>query len=179
MTAKTKDLAERAKPILFRTEMVEAILDGQKTMTRRLRKTKDSPPKYKCGTILYVRETWAPADETEGTPGDYIYRAGGDFSGAKVKWHSSMFMPKKAARIFLRITNVRCEPVQNITEDEAKAEGAKSFLLYFTKPQDVSIKTTYKAGFHSLWDSIHKKTKEHQWGSNPWVWAYTFERITP
>lgn len=114
------------KPILFKTEMVQAILDGRKTMTRRiitpqpLYKTsrkfvfddKDCPKKledsddfirdwakYHIGDILYVRETWAQF----GVP-QYLYKASDDGTAAKcgLKWHPSIHMPREAARLFLR-----------------------------------------------------------------------------
>lgn len=132
------------KPILFNTEMVRAILNGRKTVTRRLVKpryregeagfyvvtgkytgdfryieTYDedesgtdrriNPPCFP-GDILYVRETWAKCQNAE----SYVYKA--DFDGyaaevflPRMKWHPSIHMPKEAARIFLRVTNVHVE----------------------------------------------------------------------
>lgn len=136
----------RILPILFNTDMVRAILDGRKTVTRRLVKHdvnailnspyhKEHPevedkqiisklciPPYQPEDILYVRETWS-----EWT-GGYLYKAWhGPFPQpgqcSAMKWHPSLHMPKEAARIFLKVKNVRVERLQEITEEQAKAEG--------------------------------------------------------
>lgn len=142
------ELLAVAKPILFNTEMVQAILDGLKTVTRRCVKPKskyaygffvltnksdgtfagvydydedenafDKPqkqPAYK-GDILYVRETWAKSDECCGMANiecgecsgcQYLYRATTDVLIEPNIWHPSIHMPKEAARIFLRVTDV-------------------------------------------------------------------------
>lgn len=98
-------------------------------------------PKYKAGDIVYVRETWGNwnYDDPECNATYYLYRA--DYpDGAKgywyepehinfcdfPKWHPSIHMPKEAARLFLRITDVRVEKLKDITEEQAIAEGFKS-----------------------------------------------------
>jgi hypothetical protein len=76
-------------------------------------------PKHDVGDILYVRETWQELKD------GYVYRATPPkFSRMPEKWRPSLFMPKAAARIFLRVTGVRAERLQDITEEDAKAEGA-------------------------------------------------------
>lgn len=125
------------KPILFNTEMVRAILDGRKTCTRRTLKhpfivhpngyiTKprgnenlcpyDSP--YQRGDILYVRETWKNA------PNGYYYYENWqrDDIADVTKWKPSIHMPKEAARIWLKVTNVRVERLQDITADSIRNE---------------------------------------------------------
>ena len=132
------------KPILFNTEMVRAILNGRKTVTRRVIKqssNKTFDPFWECytndngkvvllkapyspGDILYVRETFAKCQNAE----SYVYKA--DFDGyaaevflPRMKWRPSIHMPKDAARIFLRVTDVRLERLQDITVDGINREG--------------------------------------------------------
>ena len=142
------------KPILFNTEMVRAILDGRKSCTRRLVKhdlevVLNSPyhkahpevedkqiisklcnPTYKTGDILYVRETWCalPVNEAGHMRGHcvYYYRADGDLrpEGWRGKWHPSIHMPKEAARIWLKVMNVRVERLQEMKPVDAIKEGA-------------------------------------------------------
>ena len=91
---------------------------------------------YQIGDILYVRETWHKGLER------YIYRA--DYSdtekfyqGGKeinMKWHPSIHMPKEAARIFLRVTNVRVERLQDITVEDALAEGMDKYIRWDANP---------------------------------------------
>lgn len=113
------------KPILFNTEMVRAILEDRKTVTRRIVKP---PALYSIDDILYVRETWGDYSEcTPGGVGYYLYRADYpdgakhyDFDGYKCdlpRWRPSVHMPKEAARLFLRVTDVRVERLQDIDED--------------------------------------------------------------
>lgn len=157
------------KPILFNTEMVKAILDGRKTVTRRLIKpryrdwahetgfqivtnahtgefvrveivdewescTRIQPPPCWPGDILYVRETWQKSrikKPQKAVPVDfkeiqYSYRADGELAnsdGSPFVWRPSIHMPKEAARIFLRVKGVRVERLQDITVDQAAAEG--------------------------------------------------------
>lgn len=142
----------RVLPILFNTDMVRAILDGRKTVTRRLVKIKYRAdesgfqivtnkatgkkrvdtvdedgltvrtciePPCQIGDILYVRETWKKA------PNGYFYYEDwqrGDIADV-TKWHPSIHMPKEAARIFLKVKDVRVERLHVITEEQAKAEG--------------------------------------------------------
>jgi len=187
------------KPILFNTEMVEAILEGQKTQTRRT--VKQPPivgdimrdekgwyyedgtrnghsliPQFSTGDILWVRETWGKLTECDVFPPyepheeRFIYRADrGDPDHFQAKWHPSIHMPKEAARIFLRVKDVRVERLQDIDEDAAIAEGiadspagTDSPLLRFTE----------------LWDKTIRREDLREFGyhANPWVWVIEFER---
>lgn len=140
-------LLSQAKPILFNTEMVRAILDGRKTQTRRVitpqpeksgnlglyrwkcytdmvgesevsSKLRNSPlAKYTIGDILYVRETWGLSFGTDAV----YYKA--DNEPIRITWQPSIHMPKEAARIFLRVTDVRVERLQDITPAECVREG--------------------------------------------------------
>lgn len=213
----------RVLPMLFNTEMVQAILDGRKKCTRRV--VKGYIPKnaefgytaftpkgaiscrgtfetgypgygekfiklpYRRGDILYVRETWQKAwlvDEfdhiIDGTE-KYYYAAGPeapcfDFwvdpeTGEhkdRMPWKPSIHMPKEAARIWLKVTDVRVERLQEITETQAQVEGCNSGLL--TGP------CTARGQFENLWNSTIKKpdADKYGWSANPWVWVIEFER---
>ncbi|MBR9935968.1 hypothetical protein KE513_00230 [Oscillospiraceae bacterium Marseille-Q3528] len=187
------------KPILFNTEMVRAILDGRKTCTRRIVKTRrkdacgfyvtkspdgsftgvyeydedermfENPlfPPYKPGDILYVRETWDWDPDNE-VAKPYYYKADGDLRPEGYKgmgWSPSIHMPKEAARIWLRVTNVRVERLQDITDNEAEAEGFTDY-------------TSTALGFAYTWDHTIKKSDfdRYGWAANPWVWVIQFER---
>ena len=200
------------KPILFNTEMVRAILEGRKTVTRRVVKPQPagdgSAPEplktrpgywnswgddnvyrqpYQPGDILWVRETWSPVNVR---PKRYIYKADvarriGEGVGLPLCWHPSIHMPKEAARIFLRVTGVRVERLQEITEDGAKAEGAEKSYPY-TDPETgktvfvLDEKGTYCSGFSQVWDRTIKQKDRLSccWESTPWVWVIDFERIS-
>lgn len=192
------------KPILFNTQMVRAILDGRKTCTRRIVKPQPTAhygvqcikPPYQPGDILYVRETWSLRFDGE----KYFYRADKNTSREEkrlldyndVKWRPSIHMPKEAARIWLKVTNVRVERLQKITEAQTEEEG---FL--FTPPClhrtgenycdiDGSCGSKIKYCDMSagelfgkvLWDSTIKKSDIdiYGWDANPWVWVIEFER---
>lgn len=172
----------KEKPILFCTGMVRAITDGRKTQTRRIAKN-DNPP-YTVGDILYVRETWAQAPN-----GDYLYKAhpmykGMDDADFPFAWKPSIHMPKAAARIFLEVTNIRKERLQDITEDDAKTEGAELYSPLDLKQMPLSlitclpngdkvIKKTARIGFYKAWQEINRGTND--WDSNPYVWVIAFK----
>ncbi len=124
--------------------------------------------------ILYVRETWTVWN------GNYEYKADVDDGygpfcsnctldicaggcNSILKWHPSIHMPREAARIFLRVTDVRVERVQDIDDDGVVAKG-----LNIGDP------------FDELWDSTIKPADRalYGWDANPWVWVIEFERIT-
>lgn len=204
-----EELLKNAKPILFNTEMVQAILEGRKTVTRRvikpqpiagIRKSVFVPSGiedghgreikllYKVGDILYVRETWQllPSGFDEIPPEYwYIYKATDELSDECTRWRPSIHMPKKAARIFLKVTDVRVERLQDITDEDCIAEGIK--------PVRVPGSTNYREErefqiacgiatiekYEELWDSTIKKQDlyKYGWEGNPWVWVIEFERV--
>ena len=143
------------------------------------------------GDILYVRETWQcwRAHRYEATA-DIRFRAGGDdvrlqFANGNTdsidrldydtfvhkwfshngEWKPSLFMPKVAARIWLKVTDVRIERLQDMTDDDAEAEGGFDY-------------TSTALGFPDVWDSTIKKSDldRYGWNVNPWVWVIEFER---
>jgi hypothetical protein len=165
------------KPILFSTPMVKAILDGKKTMTRRvikpqpLERIDDSEiilignefSPYKIGDILWVRETWNCISYDGKTIEKYWYKA--DTDNASEKWRPSIFMPREAARIFLKVTGVMVERLQDITEDDAKKEGFSSMKEFYAREK-----------FLHTWDALNAK-RGHGWDANPWVWVIQFEAV--
>lgn len=191
------------KPILFSTPMVQAILEGRKTQTRRIITKKDildaiealesisiaSPhltpwAKYQIGDILYVRETWSLTRGFFEGDEKVLYKA--DFTDEDAKafhWKPSLFMPKAYARIFLKVTNVRVERLQDISEKDAIAEGIKRIGDAW-KDYDFKDNSKYNYrylraidSYKSLWNSINKKEPGKQWDTNPYVFVYEFERV--
>lgn len=119
------------------------------------------PYRYAPGDILYVRETWKKAPK-----GYYYYEDWQRNDIADVtKWKPSIYMPKEAARIWLKVTDVRVERLQDMTDDDAEAEGCFDY-------------TSTALGFFDVWDSTIKKSDldRYGWNANPWVWVIEFER---
>lgn len=218
------------KPILFNTDMVRGLLNGTKTVTRRLvqgagadwdflgieerpyeRRVKadgteypkemdwphavfsagdgycDYPmikAPYRPGDILYVRETWAPWSRTDGIAPEIHYKADGEMLPG-VKWRPSIHMPREAARIFLRVTGVGVERLQDITEEQARAEGAEPFMMTVDVDKPDGEKRWKEilpalSMFPNLWDSTIKPADRdlYGWAANPRVWVIEFERIS-
>jgi hypothetical protein len=200
----------KIRPILFSTEMVQAILAGSKTQTRRTKGLDVNPNKFdllestfpqfqfkakrgtteilvkcpygKVGDVLWVRETTFDGS-FDPHPPHYTYKA--DFSAEfKLpegdKWKPSIFMPKAAARIFLKITNIRVERLNDISKDDAEKEGVEQTIdLPFSKSwKNYMIEHSYWdnpiGSFMTLWQSING---EESWNENPYVWVIEFERI--
>ncbi len=123
-------------------------------------------PPCKPGDILYVRETWntkCASCESEcpsfcSTP-YYIYKA--DHIDIEDKWRPSIHMPKEAARIWLKVTDLRAERLQDIDDSGVVAEGLELSCY-----------------FEEIWDSVIKKADvdSYRWGANPWVWVIEFKR---
>ena len=216
------------KPILFNTEMVRAILEGRKTVTRRVVKLKysnthlemftnkygtrlvekqnevpdattiknpdgttthtllaciEKEPPYRPGDILYVRETFK-IDFLSNIPGSgkIHYKADDTYSDftfaperyemmrrAQLKpgWRPNENMPREAARIFLRVMDVRVEKLRHISDTACMAEG-------ITCAWNVDLPDA----FAEMWDSTIKPEDRtlYGWDANPWVWVIEFER---
>lgn len=127
------------------------------------------------GDILYVRETWKEAPK-----GYYYYEDWQKDDIADVtKWKPSIHMPKEAARIWLKVTNVRVERLQEIDEDGAKAEGAIDNRGFIHSPEnEYGSMHTAREHFAEIWNSTIKKADLdcYGWESNPYVWVIEFER---
>lgn len=182
----------RVLPILFNADMVRAILDGRKAVTRRL--MKPNPP-CQPGDVLYVRETWQECcRNTVHSPivhSEYCFKASLDSAyygcieecGNICKWHPSIHMPKEAARIFLRVTDVRAERLQEITAEQIIKEGAnqetiRHYIAQMPEETEEWIEAAHKLEWQQLWDSTIKKPDldRYGWEANPWVWVIEFER---
>jgi hypothetical protein len=205
----------KERPILFSGPMVNAILEGRKTQTRRVIKPQpdlqksfshqyppDGPrtsygwsgwypsenhhgarhyatwehlrkglaadfcPYGIPGDRLWVRETWTPDCVSEDAAKELgrapvHYRADGEAPEyLNLKWRPSIFLPRKYSRITLEITDVRVQRLQEISEDDAQAEGRSL------------VKDSPLGYLPDTWDSIN--AKKHPWSSNPWVWAISF-----
>jgi hypothetical protein len=127
------------------------------------------------GDILYVRETFIQiAAHT------FWYKADGKSWMLKdLRWKPSIHMPKEAARIWLKVTDVRVERLQEITEDGAKAEGAIDNRGFIHSPENEYDRIhTARENFIEIWDSTIKKSDfdSYGWAANPWVWVIEFER---
>nr|DAH48730.1 MAG TPA: hypothetical protein [Caudoviricetes sp.] len=151
---------------------------------------------YQPGDILYVRETWCGwylplvgmhycyrATEPDGNkrPTSPEY----DCDVEKISWHPSIHMPKEAARIWLKVTDVRVERLQDITPKEAENEGVGNLFYddigYSEKNYGTEVDPEYgiaKEQFAWLWESTIKKSDldSYGWDANPWVWVIEFER---
>lgn len=122
------------------------------------------------GDILYVRETWKEAPK-----GYYYYEDWQKDDIADVtKWKPSIHMPKEAARIWLKVTNVRVERLQEISAESALAEGADKYI-HTNGGLDENMTIT---SFIGIWNSTIKKSdiNRYGWDANPWVWVIEFER---
>lgn len=217
-----------AKPILFNTDMVIAILEGRKSVTRRVVKepymisvcneygkdpkvetfksaSKGSPlyreignmpipaKLYRRGTYLYVRETWQRAglmddfDQVIESTMKYYYAAGpetpcfgfwvdpntGEYKD-HMPWRPSIHMPKEAARIFLRVTDVRVERLHIMTLDDFLSEGVVIREEAFNDPDNAYLQA--REQFIGIWDATTTDPK-NKWEANPWVWVIEFERV--
>lgn len=239
------ELLQIAKPILFNAEMVRAILDDRKTMTRRV--IKPQPPKdvypvkklhedgtwilhwwdvndphyikipYSPRDILYVQETWnygyietsdipeksdtwfEPVNPNSDCGGyikalsTYFYKGDEDAPGRDIGmiWRPSIHMPKEAARIFLRVTDVRVERLQEIAPSDVVKEGAYDDCIPCIESYGSGSQCDYKGddecsqcdsvimAWEKLWNSTIKKSDldRYGWDANPWVWVIEFERV--
>ena len=156
---------------------------------------------YQKGDVLYVRETWGwcPCWDCglDTTPdgcknpviydfkkkehGCYMYRASCEDSKYSLAdtWHPSIHMPKEAARIFLKVTDVRVERLQEITVDDCHREGINIATSSVTDGETLKRNHNFSLEkFETLWDSTIKKSdlNVYGWDANPWVWVVEFER---
>lgn len=192
----------KIKPILLNTEMVRAILGGRKSCTRRVVKPQPTArygaqcikPPYQPGDILYVRETWGYPIALNSDK-QYVFRADevaeSGFKNDSHIWHPSIHMPKEAARIWLKVTDVRVERLQEMKPVDVIKEGAYpdcwdclntygesgSQCCYGTEEQ-CSQCDEVMMEWEKLWTSTIKKSDLdcYGWDANPWVWVIEFER---
>ncbi len=180
-------------PILMSTPMVQAILQGRKTQTRRIVKngtplgnfdeTLKKCPYGKIGDVLWVRETYLEANCFEYSLKGFVYKANeAEAEHAKeynIRWKPSIFMPKIASRIKLLVKNIRIEMVQNISEGDAIAEGILSEkdnlnTWYYDYELKRYCNLNPCVSYRTLWESINGVDS---WSENPFVWVVEFEKI--
>jgi hypothetical protein len=132
---------------------------------------------YECpyGTIgdrLWVKETHHVRDAgyVDGTGRDIVYKA--DDEDFPYGWTPSIHMPRWASRITLEITDIRVERLQDISEEDAKAEGVGAHGGWNADETEYGVNA--RGPFSRLWDSINAKS--YPWASNPWVWVIEFRR---
>lgn len=195
----------KERPILFSGPLVKALLAGAKTQTRRLVNPQPAAPFVdleSCpyglpGHRLWVRENWAIyhdhaakvgkeealRDAREHMPWAHImFQAdanGGHAEEHRVgdRWRPSIHLPRWASRITLEVTEVRVQRLQDISEEDAKAEGVTTESLpgkLNGKPATL-YPMTHRQAFTWLWDTINGKRAP--WASNPWVWCVSFRRL--
>lgn len=193
----------KERPILFSTPMVHAIMEGRKTMTRRVVKgtvlewlqPEMFTPEYVAlpenglcpygqpGDLLWVREKFK-SKHVKGCLEEFklhypnvhpwFYAADGESEKGYGSWKPSIHMPKSAARIWLRITDVRLERLHDISEEDAKAEGVEWKRTGWKDYTKDGICFDAISSFVSLWQSINGI---ESWDQNPWVWVVSFEII--
>lgn len=182
--------------MLFSAPMVRAILEGRKTMTRRLVKPQPeegqplqvacdywetSEGQFKCPhpvrSKIWVKETFYDSSK-ESKRHPVTYRADTSIDedlSRDFKWKPSIFMPKQFARIWLEVTAVKVERLRDITPKDVLAEGVD-----MSPPLDSDLPegcdSIFKWRYQKLWESINGKGS---WEKNTWVWCYTFRRIRP
>lgn len=185
----------KERGMIFNDEMVRAILVGDKTQTRRIVEEKfygravaaellaKHCPYGQPGDRIWVRETYRVHGKATDVA-TLVYRASVRNSWTEQthrvpvdvcnkpvseKWTPSIHMPRWASRILLEITDVRVERLHDMSEADAKAEGATPATYKITPPEAV-----YRVGFGDIWRSIYG---QDNWLSNPWVWVIEFKRI--
>ena len=133
---------------------------------------------FKIGDIIWVRETFRSIEQDFGKP-RYEYKATEKINKTD-KWKPSLFMPKDACRLFLKVTEIRVEKLHDISEQDAMNEGSDISDKYMTmvercnnysNPSGGKKGYSHKAGFEELWNKINKN-----WDDNPWVWVISFKR---
>lgn len=185
----------KERGMIFNDEMVRAILGGNKTQTRRIVEEKfygravaaellaKHCPYGQPGDRIWVRETYRVHGKATDVA-TLVYRASVRNSWTEQthrvpvdvcnkpvseKWTPSIHMPRWASRILLEITDVRVERLHDMSEADAKAEGATPATYKITPPEAV-----YRVGFGDIWRSIYG---QDNWLSNPLVWVIEFKRI--
>lgn len=191
----------RDRPILMSAPMVRAILDGRKTQTRRVIKPQPSAGvrfspfvasgiedghgreirmPWRPGDRAWVRETWACLDSKPRPGSRLAYRASTDGERVRVDapWHPSIHMPRWASRLTLLIEDVRVQRLQDISEEDARAEGiVDGGCLSCGRPEPCGCafpSPSARDSFVGLWNSIYGPDA---WFDNPWVVALTFRPV--
>lgn len=166
--------------------------------TEEWREKRAAQAPFRIGDRLWVREAWVEAYQA-GPAAWSILRPTG-FKGhgkafykggfpekpdeAQISWRNAMFMPRWASRTTLEVLEVRAERVGDISEEDARAEGADLALVedydltevLAEASREFQPEVSWVVDFQRLWDSINGKKPGCNWKSNPWVWVYTFRK---
>ncbi|NIO76314.1 MAG: hypothetical protein GTN69_10630 [Armatimonadetes bacterium] len=164
-------------------------------------------PRVQPGDLVRIRETWRPVMEGYHSYIEYkacspdlqvldarekfknlkaIYHVvpgGSSLPSYSKAWHSPLHLPREWSRAWLRVSGVRGQRLQDISEEDAKAEGAR--LLYWYAPtadEDTHVtlsgaNASHLNGFATQWTSINRKKPSRRWEANPIVWAYSVDRV--
>lgn len=191
----------KERPILFSTDMVRATLAEAKTQTRRIMKPQPSMvdesgpwegssprslrscPYGNVGDLLWVRESFSKSEHWDSDAGRTVETFG--YKASKINpnfngpYKPSIHLPKKAARIWLLITKVRVERLNEISTLDCRAEGIEIYpegsATYKIYGKDPGSTYSEKTSFKSLWESIHGAGS---WDENPWLWVVEFEVLS-
>lgn len=184
LTMRTDKYGTRLVELQNEEPGITTVKNPDGTTTHKLLACIEKSPPYRPGDILYVRETFGTYNEEY-----YLYRAdypdgatGYDFDGVWCDlpgWRPSIHMPKEAARIFLRVTDVRVERLQDITEEQCAREGCNGVFTGTGEHIGSGWEVTPQDEFNKLWDSTIKPVDRalYGWDANPWVWVIEFERV--
>jgi hypothetical protein len=186
----------KVRPILFSAPMVRAILEGRKTQTRRVVNPQPAgewatPGRTACpygkpGDRLWVREAFMLVGG--GDPGTPIYRANWSEDARRrglqnipanepKGWTPSIHMPRWVSRILLEVTGVRVEPLHDISQADAIAEGGPpSHPSIDAVSREFGYDDFPRSWYAQLWEEINGADS---WAANPWVWIVEFQRIQP
>ncbi len=177
----------KSRPISFSVHLVQPIVDGTKTVTRRPLLVQPEPgtvfvnhehgrwfkasarerlqAPWEKGDVLWVREQIGQSRK-----GDVVYKA--DYPHGKMpigyRWVAARFMPKVHARIWLLVESVSCERLQLITARDAYKEGVPKLDVVLDEEREI---TEHFAG---LWNRIYGRHQGKRWDDNPWVWRMEF-----
>lgn len=202
----------KERPIIFSAEMVKAVLSGRKKQTRRVIKpvpvTSDGMLAREVPVWLYPKEfvkycpygqvgdrLWVKQAFALNYKGQVLTKAEKEYvsemlditeqtKSLDIKWTPSIFMPRKLSFLTLEITEVRVERVQEISEEDAIAEGVE----YKTTNEHAYLRVlsqgkanrgnwpTPQESFGNLWDSFNAK-RGYGWEVNPWVWVVSFKKL--
>lgn len=144
------------------------------------------------GDRLWVKETWQPRASARAVGWEVTYAADGSVffhdvdrvpgswkfpKAAAIGWVTPLFMPRWASRLTLEVTGVRVERLNDISEEDAMAEGIKQLSSgSYGVGGEASLSMSAPDAFRSLWESING---DGSWKANPWVWVVEFKRVTP
>ncbi len=140
--------------------------------------------RIEVGDLVWVKETWANAHDNFDCDDPYC-RHGIEYRAALTpqdrpgppdfKWRTSMFMPRRHCRLTLKVTDVRIQRLQAISEDDARAEGVEKLTVDDDgKFYDDTKRGTYRTGYAGLWSHLNGSKPGCDWDANPWVYCYTF-----